>query len=200
MARRNRPRPRRLDEAIPFGRALRALREACGWTQDQLGLELAVSRRTLGNWECGYWLPPLKHRVHLVLALREAPPAHVLSVADALGVTGDRAVAPLLAQFERALDVESGAGALVPPAPAPLPPPPAPPPPPARVPPPAEAVRRAVDSIVQTSADTLDVRASDLRAAVVKILIACEELGANLEETRVAATALPPVKRPATFD
>ncbi len=203
MRRRDRPQPRRVDAAMPFARALGMLRDACGWTQDRLAVELAVSRRTLGNWESAFWLPPLKHRVHLVLALRDVPPAHVLAVADALGVASDKAVAPLLAQFERALDVELGRGAVVSPTPAPLPPPapPAPPPPPPRVAPPAEAVRRAVDSVVQTSADTLDVRASDLRAVVVKILTACEEIGANLEETRAAAaTARQPAKRPATFD
>ncbi len=145
---------------------------------------LTVSRRTLVNWECAYWLPPRKQRVQLVLALRAVPPEHVLNVAESLGLTNDDAVAPLLAQFERALEGEA------PPvvaarAPATPPPPPRPTP---------EALRAAVDAVVHTSADALDVRASDLRAAVTRVLAACGDLGANLDETRGAVASVSPQK------
>ena len=180
----DRPRPRRREEARAFMIVLRTLREEMGWTQDTLAATLGVSRRTLVSWECGYWLPPVKQRVHLLLALRTAPPAHVLDLADALGVSRDEAIRPLLEPLERAYDAEMEADAAevaVPLAPAP---PPAPRPSP-------EALRSAVDAVVQTSADALDVRASDLRTAVTRVLAACTELGANVDEVRDAVAAAP---------
>src|ERR1700721_2360489 len=81
--------PRRSGETAAFRLALQRLRRAQDWTQSQLGAHLGVSVRTLTNWECGYWLPHFKQRLHVVLSLRDVPPAHVLEVADALGVSGD---------------------------------------------------------------------------------------------------------------
>ena len=69
---------------------------ASSTTQDILAARLRVSKRTLSNWENGYWLPPFKQRLHVALALRNAPPEYVLAIADALGVSADDAVTPLL--------------------------------------------------------------------------------------------------------
>jgi len=63
-----------------------------------------VSARTLSSWECCHWLPPLKQRLHIVLAVRDAPPEHVLAIASALGVAADPAVAPFLKPFKDAIE------------------------------------------------------------------------------------------------
>jgi transcriptional regulator with XRE-family HTH domain len=47
------------------------LRDELGWTQEALAVKLGVTARTLSNWENGYWLPPLKQRLHVLLALRD---------------------------------------------------------------------------------------------------------------------------------
>ncbi len=57
-----------------FRLALIRLRSELGWTQETLAQELSVSPRTLSNWENGYWLPPFRQRIHIVVALRDAPP------------------------------------------------------------------------------------------------------------------------------
>jgi transcriptional regulator with XRE-family HTH domain len=147
------------------------LRREKGWTQDQLALTLGISKRTLSNWENGYWLPPFRQRVHVVLTLRDAPPEYVLEFADALGVSVDPTVAPLLQPYRDALD-----------------PPPAPPsvPPPApvapRVPVDPERLRAAMDAIVRDAADGMNVPANDLRAALSRAVSAGAEIGATLEE------------------
>jgi hypothetical protein len=151
-------------------------RDEVKWTQDDLGARLGVSRRTVSNWENGYWLPPFKQRLHVVLALRDAPPGFVLTIADALGVSVDPAVAPLLQPFRDALD---------PPAPV-APPLPPPPPEPPRVRPEPAHLRAAVDAVVRDAADAMNVAANELRAAVGRALAACAELGATVEETQAA--------------
>jgi DNA-binding XRE family transcriptional regulator len=152
--------------------ALRSLREEMGWSQDDLAARIGTTRRTLGNWENGYWLPEVKERVHIVVAVHDAPPACVLAVADALGLTRVPAVAPLLDQYRSALR-----GPSEPPRPRPS----------------AEALRVAVDAVVHPAADALDVRSSDLRAAVARVLTVCVELGADLGQVR-AAVATPSAK------
>src|ERR1700733_6445415 len=94
--------PRRSPEALLFSQALLRVRGELKWNQHELGAHLGVSVRTLTNWECGYWLPHYKQRLHVVLSLRDVPPEHLLAVADALGVSGDPLVAPMLQQFKDA--------------------------------------------------------------------------------------------------
>jgi transcriptional regulator with XRE-family HTH domain len=183
---RNRPyiRPRRLPETLLFRQALQRLRSELKWTQHDLGAHLGVSVRTLTNWECGYWLPHYKQRLHVVLSLRNVPPGHVLDVAEALGVSGDAAVTPFLQQFKDALDPPDP-GTAHEDSPPPLPPPP--PPRPAR-----GALRALVDPIVLDAANALDARPNDVRAIVAKVVAACGALGATLEDVAGAVTAVAP--------
>jgi hypothetical protein len=143
--------------------------------------------RTLTNWECGYWLPHYKQRLHVVLSLRDVPPEHVLDVADALGVSGDAAVAPFLKPFEDALD-EADAEPSPAVAPA-LPPPPPPPPAPRPTP---EQLRAVVDPIVLEAANVLDARPNDVRAIVAKVAAACRAIGANLDDVEGAVQSVAP--------
>src|SRR3984957_9362968 len=152
--------PRRSPEALLFSQALLRLRGELKWNQHELGAHLGVSVRTLTNWECGYWLPHYKQRLHVVLSLRHVPPEHVLAVADALGVSGDDAVAPFLQQFKDALDPPEVEAAPEPAPPAPLPPP-SPPSPPR---PTRGELRAVVDPIVLDAANALAARANDVRA------------------------------------
>src|ERR1700691_5478105 len=94
---------RRRDEADQSRLALVRLRREHDWTQPQLAARLGVSKRTLSNWECGYWLPHFKQRLHVVLSLHDLAPEHVLEVADALGVSVNPAVAPFLQPYKDAL-------------------------------------------------------------------------------------------------
>jgi len=171
--------PRRSGETAAFRQALQRLRGAQQWTQSQLGAHLGVSVRTLTNWECGYWLPHFKQRLHVVLSLRNVPPAHVLEIADALGVSGDPLVAPLLQQFKDALDSEVEEPALVaaPLVARPEPPPPPPPPRPTRA-----ELRAVVDPIVLDTANALDARPNDVRAIVARVVAACLGMGATLND------------------
>jgi transcriptional regulator with XRE-family HTH domain len=175
--RRPSPTRRRRAEADKFRFALMALREAQGWTQQRLGIELSVSKRTLSNWECGYWLPPFKQRLHLVLALRDMPPEHVLDIADGLGVSIDPAVAPFLQPYRDALEEPEEAPVAAPPPPVPPPPPPRPSP---------EELRAAVDAVVRDAADGMNVSANELRAALGRALDACGAMNATLEDARGA--------------
>jgi transcriptional regulator with XRE-family HTH domain len=166
---------RRRSEAEEFRRALLELRAEKEWNQAQLAAILGVSKRTLSNWECGYWLPPAKQRLHVVLALRDTPPEYVLGIADALGVSQDPAVAKFLQPFEDELDGVT---------PAPPPPPPVLPPP--RVPPDPVHLRRAFDAAIRDAADAMNVPANDLRTAVVRALALGKELGATIDEIQEA--------------
>jgi transcriptional regulator with XRE-family HTH domain len=172
MFKRTRPPKRRRDEARAFAGALLALRGHMEWTQAQLGARLGVSRRTLTNWECGYWLPPHKQRVHIVLALKEAPPAHILNVANGLGVSANPAASFLLKEFEYALEHEDDDEDALAPVPRPTP----------------EELKVIADAIVREGADALDVRPSDLRGVMVKLLDACAAKGAALKDVLAAAT------------
>jgi len=162
------------------------LRAEKKWTQDDLARVLRISKRTVCNWENGYWLPPFKQRVHVVVALHAMPPEYVLTIADGLGVSVDPAVAPLLQPHRdalAALDDDS---------------PPAPPPAPPRPRPPPEAVRSAIDVIVRDAADGMNVLANDLRATLGRALAACAELGGTLEDAQAAVVvkAKPPKASP----
>jgi transcriptional regulator with XRE-family HTH domain len=180
--------PRRSGETAAFSAALQRLRREQEWTQPQLGARLGVSIRTLTNWECGYWLPHFKQRLHVVLSLRNVPPANVLEVADALGVSGDPLVAPMLQQFKDALEppveetVEEAPVVALPP---PEPPPPPPPPRPS-----VSEVRAAVDPIVLDAANALDARPNDVRAIVAKVVAACRGMNGTLEELEGAVVAV----------
>jgi transcriptional regulator with XRE-family HTH domain len=176
--------PRRRSEADQFRRALLSVRTGNAWTQEQLAARLGVSKRTLSNWECGYWLPPHKQRLHLVLALRDQAPEHVLEVADGLGVSVDPATVPFLQPYR---------DALAPPPPEP-PPPPAPvvlPQPPPRVPTDPELLRKAMDAVLRDAADAMNVATNELRAAVARAITGCAELGGTLEEMRDAVAVRP---------
>jgi transcriptional regulator with XRE-family HTH domain len=178
--------PRRRAEAAIFSAALRRLREESDWTQAQLANRLGVSVRTLSNWECGYWLPPFKQRLHVVLAMHDAPPAYVLTIADALGVSVDPVVARFLAPFREALDdtttaatgVEAGSLRVTSPV---APPVPVAPPRPA-----PDALRAAVDPIVLAASNTLDARPNDVRAIVARVIEACGAMGGTLEDAAEA--------------
>jgi transcriptional regulator with XRE-family HTH domain len=181
-------------ETLNFRVAVRQLRTKMGWTQTQLGARLSVSRRTLSHWENGFWLPPFKQRLHVVLALREAPPEYVLEIADALGVSLDPLVKPLLQTFEDALDAsidaEQGVIAQPPVAVVAAPEPPRPRPAPTDL-------RAAVDAVVREVADALDARPNAVRAAIVATLQACRALGANLDEVITASSSPPKVDKKA---
>ncbi len=174
--------PRRKSEAVAFSEALVAIRRELEWKQDQLARVLGVSKRTLSHWECAYALPSDKQRLHVTLSLRELPPAHLLDVADALGVADDAAVAPFLQSLRDELDP--------PPAPEPPPPPPAPAPPPEppRAAPDPRVVREAIDAVVRAAADEMNVKPGDLRAALRSALVAGSAHGANVEEIAEAVT------------
>ncbi len=178
--RHRRPRPRQQSEAKAFAAALRRLRREMKWTQSMVGDRLGVSRRTIGNWECAYWLPPHKQRVQVVLSLKQAPPEHVLTVADALGVSSDPRARFLLQEFELALEEGDGEVAPVPPTPRPS----------------AEALRAATDAVVREMADRIDARPSDVRQAIARALSACAALGATLEEALAAVEVRAPAKPP----
>jgi transcriptional regulator with XRE-family HTH domain len=174
---------RRRSETDRFRVAVMRMRKELGWTQNALAARLGISRRTLSTWESGYWLPPFKERLHVVLKLRDVPPQHVLEIADALGLGTDPMVQALLTPFRDALygPDEDDAPPAAPAAPSP---PPSPRPAP-------EQLRAAMDVVVRETADALDARPNDVRAAITRALAACEALGANLEETRAAVAALP---------
>lgn len=165
---------RRRSEAEVFRRALIQLRNEKKWNQAELAAILGVSKRTLSNWECGYWLPPVKQRLHVVLALRNTPPEYVLDIADALGVSHDPAVATFLKPFEDKLDG-------VTPAPPAVPPPP-------RVPLDPARLRSAFDAVIRDAADAMNVSANDLRAAVARALALGSELAATIDEMQEALT------------
>jgi transcriptional regulator with XRE-family HTH domain len=174
---------------MAFRQSLLDIRRQQDWTQAKLARVLAVSERTLSGWESAYWLPSFKQRLHVVLSMRNLPPERVLQVADALGVSADEAVAPFLQPFRDALD------------PPPPPADPAPPPPPApvaaplRIPVDARALRDAIDAVVRTAADDLDVRPGDLRAVLKSALVASSAHGATVED--IAAALAVAKKRPA---
>jgi transcriptional regulator with XRE-family HTH domain len=172
---------RRRSETDRFRQALLRLRGDNDWHQDTLARTLGVSKRTLSNWECGYWLPPFKQRIHIVLSLRDVAPEIVLEVADGLGVSVDPAVASFLKPYRDALDppappAEPGVAPALPPAP----------PPPPRMPTDAALLRRAVDVIVREAADGMNVSANELRAAIGRALATCAEIGGTVEEMREA--------------
>ena len=173
---------RRRSETDKFRVALMNLRDEQGWTQDTLAAKLGISKRTLSNWECGYWLPPFKQRVQVVLSLHDAPPEYVLAIADGLGVSLDPAAAPFLQPYRDALE-----GA----APGEEPPPPPAPRPPVN----PEELRSAMDAIVRDAADAMNVPANELRAAIGRALTACAELGGTLEEMRDAVAVKGKAKR-----
>ncbi|HEY2513197.1 MAG TPA: helix-turn-helix transcriptional regulator [Polyangiaceae bacterium] len=157
---------------------MQRLRGEVKFNQDTLACRLGISKRTLSYWENGYWLPPFKQRLHVVVALREMPPQYVVEIAEALGVASDPAVATMLQPFRDALDEEDAEPVVAPP---PLP---AAPPPPPR---PSEAeVRAAIDPIVREAADAMNVAANDLRAVLGHALGAAAEIGATLKDVQGA--------------
>ena len=135
------------------------------WSQSDFALRLGVVRRTLVYWENGYWLPPEKERLHLVLLVGKWSPAHALAIAEAMALTLDPLAAPVLAFLRGA--VEDAAK-----------------PRPAR--PTADALRAAVDGVVRVEADGLNVTANVLRKAVARVVGAAS--GATLEDLAVAVT------------
>jgi DNA-binding XRE family transcriptional regulator len=143
-----------------------------GWAQDVLAARLGISRRTLSHWETGHWLPPIKLRPHIVLALRNAPPEYVLEMADSLGVSVTPGTESMLQPFRDALEADQAE--------------PAPPVPPPRVPPNPVVLRGAVDDVLRDAADEMNVSANELRAVLVRTLAACADQQATLEEAQAA--------------
>ena len=166
---------RRRSETDKFRHALWGLRRERQWTQETLASKLGVAKRTLSHWECGHWLPPVRQRLHVLLALHDMPPAHVLAVADGLGISADPAAQSFLQQYEDALDPPEP---VAPPAPVVVAPP--------RVPIDPEVLRASMDALVRDAADAMNVSANELRAAVGRALATCAELGATLDEMRDA--------------
>jgi transcriptional regulator with XRE-family HTH domain len=164
-------------EARRFRVTLTALREELGWNQGDLAARVGVSVRTVSNWENGYWLPPEKQRLHVLLALRDVPPAYVLQIAETLGLTADPAHASLLQPFRDAL-----AGVAERPPVANV----APPRPP-RVD--GATLKRAIDAAVREVSDALDAKPNDVRAGVSRVLAACRELGGTIEDAHAALRA-----------
>jgi hypothetical protein len=116
------------------------------------------------------------------------PPEYVLNVADALGVSVDPLVAPLLQRYKDALYGPEGSDEPVTPAAV------VPPPEPPRPRPDPAQLRVALDAVVYGAADAMNVTANDLRAAIDRALAASEALGGTLEDTR-GAVAVKPGKR-----
>ncbi len=175
----------RRSETDQFRSALRNLRAENQWSQYVLASKLGVSVRTLSYWENGYWLPTFRQRVDVVIALHDMPPEHVLEVADGLGVSVNPALQPLLQPYRDALD----------PKPIELAPPPPPPPELPRPEPSPDLLRAAVDAVVRDAADTMNVPANDLRAAIGRALAACDELGATMTGARDAVAVRARAKR-----
>jgi transcriptional regulator with XRE-family HTH domain len=173
---------RRRSETDKFRMALMQLRAKHKWTQETLASKLGVAKRTLSHWECGHWLPPVRQRLHVLLALHDVPPEYVLEVADGLGISADPAAQSFLQQYEDALDPPEP---VAPPAPVVVAPP--------RVPIDPERLRASMDTLVRDAADAMNVSANELRAALGRALATCAELGGTLDEMRdaVAVRAKP---------
>jgi transcriptional regulator with XRE-family HTH domain len=154
------------------------IRDELGWSQSTLAARLSVSKRTISSWENGYWLPPFKQRMHVLYALRSVPAHHVLTIANALGLSQDDAVAQFLEPYERAVDgdVDEPAPAL--------------PDPPKRVAVSPEALRGAVDAAVKDVADAIDARPNDVRMAVGRVLAVCAAMQATVEEAQAAVVVV----------
>ena len=69
-----------------FAQSMCDVRSAMGWTQDQMGGRLGVSRRTLTRWECHDELPPIGVRKHIATALWDAPANLRMALVRALGL------------------------------------------------------------------------------------------------------------------
>lgn len=173
--------PRRSELEV-FARAMRDLRAALGRDQGSMATLLEVSQRTLSDWENQHSVPDAKERLHFLYTLSAFAPADVETFAAIFGLSEHPGVAPLLPEEEPET---------------PPPPPPAPPvveaaPPPA----PAPAIGREelaslLDGVVREAADTVDVRASDLRRGVHAVLEALADKGASVDAARaVLATAV----------
>jgi len=154
------------------------LRRELDWTQSVLAAKLRVSKRTVSNWECGYWLPPFKQRLHVLFSLRDAPAEYVIEIADGLGVSADPSVGTFLQPYRDALDGAPPADVAPSPEPEPEPPP--------RVPVDPVRLREAIDALVRDAADAMNVPANELREAVGRVAEACAGLGGTLEEMRDA--------------
>jgi len=170
---------RRISEAERFSQALLSLRKERKWSQDTLARQLGVSKRMVSNWECGYELPHFNKRAHVVVSLLDQPPQHVLEIADALAVSVQPGIAPLLQSLRDALE---GRVATTVARPAP------------------EVLRQAVDALVREAADHLDVTPNGLRAALGKVVAACAELGGTLGDLKDAVAVKPPPKRSGTVE
>jgi transcriptional regulator with XRE-family HTH domain len=66
-----------VEVSVAFGRVLRRLRRAAGWTQEQLGFEAALQRNYISTLELGQQQPTL---------------TTLLKLASPLGVTASRLV------------------------------------------------------------------------------------------------------------
>ncbi|HEY2517470.1 MAG TPA: helix-turn-helix transcriptional regulator [Polyangiaceae bacterium] len=147
--RRTRKTPRTRPETHDFRVALMVFRQQQEWTQERFAIRLGVSRRTYLNWENGYWLPPEREQLHLVMVVAEASPMAALEIAERLGLTADRTAAPALLSLRAAVESEKN------------PPPPRPTP---------EALRAALDGAVREEAERLNVTASAFRQSVARVL------------------------------
>jgi transcriptional regulator with XRE-family HTH domain len=154
---------RRKPEGESFRVTLARLRAELGWNQEALAAKLGVTARTLSNWENGYWLPPVKQRLHVLLALRDVPPQYVLAFAEQLGLATDPAHDAFLQPFRDALEpepVEGGAESV--------------------------ALKGAVDAVVKEVAGALGARLEDVRAGIARVLAAGVKMGATIEEVHEA--------------
>jgi transcriptional regulator with XRE-family HTH domain len=170
MRTRNGKTQRRRGEAEGFRVTLMRLRRELGWSQEKLASTLGVTARTLSNWENGYWLPPVKQRLHVLLSLRDMPPPYVLAFADHLGLSTDPAHDAFLQPFRDAVyGAEEEPVA-----------------PPARLPVHPKQLKSAVDAAVREVAAELGAKPSDVRAGVARVIAACARLGATIEEAHEA--------------
>lgn len=137
------------------------LRRELGWNQGTLAAKLSVTARTLSNWENGYWLPPVKQRLHVLLALRDVPPEYVVTFAEQLGLAQDPAHDAFLQPYR---DAVGGRGA--------------------RAAADDALLKKTVDDAVKEVARALGARADDVRAGVARVLEAAGRLGATVDELR----------------
>jgi DNA-binding transcriptional regulator YiaG len=166
--------PRRRPELREFARTMRTVRESLKVEQGRMAIRLGVSTRTLSDWENQYSVPNEKQRLQFLYTMKDVHPEWVETFIELFGLEGHPGIDPLLPDPPEP-------PAPTPPEPPPLPPEPPPPPRPTR-----EELRASLEAAVREAADSIDVRASDLRRGVHAVLGALAASGGSIEDARDA--------------
>jgi hypothetical protein len=139
------------------------LRDRKTRTQEDWGIGIGVSAKTVSRWESGYRLPTRGQAMEIILRLRDKPNV-------------DRVLLEELA-IQYALDPDEWLPSVAPPPP--------PPPPPAPRPSPSD-LRAIAESALFAAAESEDAPARALRATVLAVLAAVERTGCTIAELRSA--------------